>query len=61
MAFLCETMCGSDKCLNCLSYEIKLWFDKHIKLGRVVVSLNLLEYHLVIPNPSKKVIIYANG
>ena len=51
MSLLCKAMCGSDKCFKCLSYEIKLRFDKQLKLERVVVSLSLMEYYLVIPNP----------
>ena len=35
MALLCKNMCG---------------FDKYSKLERVVVSLSLLEYHIVVPN-----------
>ena len=37
-----------------------VWFDEYSKLERVVVSLNLLECHLVVQDP-KKGHPYKNG
>ena len=33
--------------------EILFWFDEYSKLERIVVSLDLLDYHLVIQHPKK--------
>ena len=47
---LCKIRFDSDERFSCFILLRFVRFDKHSKLEKFVVSLSLLEYHLVIPN-----------